>query len=89
MIVDCGWPVFRCRVVVLVILAVSVSAFGVAECFDKPVDLSFVADCDGATQKYIVMLPGRFDADQPHSLGAYPENIQPSCIAYSPTGGRA
>ncbi len=31
-------------------------------------DVSFIADCDGTTQRYVVMRPGDFEADRPHDV---------------------
>ncbi len=34
----------------------------------KPQDVTFLAKCDGTTQRYVVLLPDGFDAQKPHHL---------------------
>lgn len=34
----------------------------------EPVDVSFVADVDGSTERYVELLPPGFDPDEPHDL---------------------
>lgn len=39
-----------------------------ADKYQPPVDVSFQADFDGTTQKYVLLLPEHFDAAEPHSV---------------------
>lgn len=39
-----------------------------ADAFSDPIDVSFTAQCDGTTQKYVVLLPKGFSEDQSYSL---------------------
>ncbi|MEX1231007.1 MAG: alpha/beta fold hydrolase [Planctomycetaceae bacterium] len=65
-------PLFRPLVQWLALLFIAVlSQFVYADeptGFAEPVDVTFTADVDGSEQKYVLMLPWKFDADQSHDL---------------------
>lgn len=54
--------------VCLLLIAGLHSSSAAAEAFTEPIDVSFTANCDGTTQKYVLLLPPGFSADQPCSL---------------------
>ena len=52
---------------VFVIILLSLAA---TACGDEPqtTDVAFKADCDGSEQRYVLVLPAGFQADQPHDV---------------------
>jgi pimeloyl-ACP methyl ester carboxylesterase len=47
---------------------VLIAAAGGGESDFVPEDITFTAECDGTTQKYVQVLPAGFDAEKPHDL---------------------